>query len=33
MILVISPQLLDFTEGDYINISKFYSEIVKKFHV
>lgn len=30
MVLVISPQLLDFTEGNYINVSKFYSEIDKK---
>jgi len=30
MVLVISPQLLDFTEGNYINVSKFYSEIGKK---
>ena len=30
MVLVISPQLLDFTEGNYIDVSKFYSEIGKK---
>lgn len=30
MVLVISPQLLDFTEGNYTNVSKFYSEIGKK---
>ena len=30
MILVISPQLLDFTEGDYNSVSKFYKQIGKK---
>lgn len=30
MILIISPQLLDFTEGNYMKVSKFYSNIGKK---
>ena len=30
MILVISPQLLDLTEGDYSSVSKFYKQIGKK---
>ena len=29
MILIISPQLLDFTEGNYMKVSKFYSNIGK----
>ena len=33
MILVISPQLLDLTDGKYENVSKFYEQIKKKFHV
>ena len=30
MILLISPQLLDFTEGNYSHVLKFYKEIAKK---
>ncbi len=30
MILVVSPQLLDLTEGNYENVSKFYNQIGKK---
>ena len=30
MILVISPQLLDFTEGNYDSVSRFYKQIGKK---
>ena len=30
MILVISPQLLDLTEGNYKNVSRFYNQISKK---
>ena len=30
MILIISPQLLDLTEGDYSSVSKFYRQIGKK---
>ncbi len=30
MILIISPQLLDLTEGDYSSVSKFYKQIGKK---
>ena len=29
MILVISPQLLDLTDGKYENVSKFYEQIKK----
>ena len=30
MILLISPQLLDLTEGNYNSVSKFYKQIGKK---
>ncbi len=29
MILVVSPQLLDFTEGNYSSVSRFYKQIEK----